>query len=234
MVTALTAARLVAGFLLLLGNGFFVTTEFAMTRVRQFPEEEFTGRPGLERAWEMTERLEISLSGCQVGITMCSVGLGVVAEPAVTAVVDPLFRTLGFAAGAEGHTAVSVFVAFAVINLMHVVVGEQAPTYLGVERSRWVAAHGSRALYWWTKLLYPVIAVADWIVKWLLSLFGVTISRSWAKEKREWKRSWRDARRPAERSERRWASSSRGWASRTTGARRSSPRSTSGRWRPET
>ena len=185
MVTALAAARLVGGFVLLLGNGFFVTTEFAMTRVRQFPEAEFTGHPGLERAWEMTERLEIFLSGCQVGITVCSVGLGVVAEPAATAVVDPLFRALGFAVGAEGHTAVSVIFALAVINLLHVVIGEQAPTYLGVERSKWVAKHGSRALYWWTKLLYPVISVADWLAKRLLSLFGVTISRSWAEEEME-------------------------------------------------
>ena len=185
MVTALTAARLVGGVLLLLGNGFFVTTEFAMTRVRQFSQEEFTGHPGLERAWEMTERLEIFLSGCQVGITVCSVGLGVVAEPAVTAVVDPLFRAVGFSAGAEGHAAVSVFVAFALINLLHVVVGEQAPTYLGVERAKFVAKHGSRPLYWWTKLFYPVIAVADRFAKWLLSLFGVTISRSWAEEEME-------------------------------------------------
>jgi CBS domain containing-hemolysin-like protein len=87
-VSLATWFRLFGGVGLLLGNGFFVTTEFAMTRVRQFQEGEFLdhGR-GLERAWNMTERLEIFLSGCQVGITICSVGLGVVAEPAVTAVI---------------------------------------------------------------------------------------------------------------------------------------------------
>ena len=185
MVTALTAARLIGGVLLLLGNGFFVTTEFAMTRVRQFSREEFTGHPGLERAWEMTERLEIFLSGCQVGITVCSVGLGVVAEPAVTAAVDPLFRAAGFSAGAEGHTAVSVVIAFALINLLHVIIGEQAPTYLGVERSKFVAKHGSRPLYWWTRVFYPVIAIADRFAKRLLSLFGVTISRAWAEDEIE-------------------------------------------------
>jgi len=185
MVTALTAARLIGGVLLLLGNGFFVTTEFAMTRVRQFSREEFTGHPGLERAWEMTERLEIFLSGCQVGITVCSVGLGVVAEPAVTAAVDPLFRAAGFSAGAEGHTAVSVVIAFALIDLLHVIVGEQAPTYLGVERSKFVAKHGSRPLHWWTRVFYPVIAIADRFAKRLLSLLGVTISRAWAEDEVE-------------------------------------------------
>jgi CBS domain containing-hemolysin-like protein len=76
MVDFATALRLVSGIVLLLSNGFFVTTEFALTRVRQFSEDEFQGG-GLERAWEMTERLEIYLSGCQVGITISSVGLGV-------------------------------------------------------------------------------------------------------------------------------------------------------------
>lgn len=173
--------RPVGGVLLLLGNGVFVTTEFAMTRVRQFPREEFTGHPGPERAWEMAERLETSLSGCRVGITVSSVGLGVVAEPAVTAVLDPPFRGLGFSASAEGHTAVSVIVAFALVDLRHVV-GEQAPTYLGVERSKLVAKYGSRPLYLWPRLFYPVVAVADRIAKWPLAPFGVTIPRAWAEE----------------------------------------------------
>ncbi|MFB6296665.1 MAG: CNNM domain-containing protein [Halobacteriales archaeon] len=182
MVDFVTALRLVGGVALLLANGFFVTTEFALTRVRQFPEEEFQGR-GLERAWEMTERLEIFLSGCQVGITISSIGLGVVAEPAVAAALDPLVRAVGFGTpGAAGHTAAAVVVAFALINLLHVVIGEQAPTYLGIERTKFVARYGAPPLYWWTKLMAPVILVADWIAKGLLSLFGVDITRSWAEE----------------------------------------------------
>jgi len=80
MVTLETGLRLVGGVFLLVASGYFVTTEFAMTRVRQFDESEFTGSAGLERAWAMTDRLEIYLSGCQLGITVSSVGLGVVAE----------------------------------------------------------------------------------------------------------------------------------------------------------
>jgi CBS domain containing-hemolysin-like protein len=179
------AVRLVGGVALLLTNGFFVTTEFAMTRVRQFQQEAFTGHPGLERAWEMSERLEIYLSGCQVGITVSSVGLGVVAEPAVAAAIDPLLAAVGLGGGGGGHTALSVLLALVTINLAHVVFGEQAPTYLGVERTRWVAKHGSRPLYWWTKLLSPVILASDWAAKATLGLFGVTIDRSWADEERE-------------------------------------------------
>ena len=181
----LVALRLLGGAVLLLANGFFVTTEFALTRVRQFPESEFSGSPGLERAWEMTERLEIYLSGCQVGITVSSVGLGVVAEPAMAAVIDPLARAAGFGTGAAGHTAASVIVALAVINILHVIIGEQAPTYLGVERSKLVAGYGSAPLYYWTKLMSPVILFADRIAKGLLGAFGVNISRSWAEEELE-------------------------------------------------
>jgi CBS domain containing-hemolysin-like protein len=173
-----TWLRLLGGVGLLLANGFFVTTEFAMTRVRQFSEGEFVGHGrGLERAWNMTERLEIFLSGCQVGITICSVGLGVVAEPAVTAVFGPLLGAVGVTSG--GHTTLSVLLALAVVNLLHVVVGEQAPTYLGIERAKLVAGYGSGPLYAWTKLMYPVIIAADRTAKALLGLFGVDISRSW-------------------------------------------------------
>ncbi len=179
MVDPVLGLRLLGGVGLLLSNGFFVTTEFALTRVRQFPESEFR-EAGLDRAWDMTERLEIYLSGCQVGITISSIGLGVVGEPAVAAVLDPGVRALGFGTpGAAGHTAASVIVAFALINLLHVVVGEQAPTYLGIERTKLVAKYGGPLLYWWTTLMSPVILTADWIAKSLLGLFEVEISRSW-------------------------------------------------------
>lgn len=181
MVDFATYGRLVAGVALLLGNGFFVTTEFALTRVRQFPEDEFvdTGSRGLARAWEMTERLEIFLSGCQLGITICSVGLGVVAEPALAAVVDPLIVAAGATPPPSGHTALATGVALAVINLLHLSVGEQAPTYLGIERTKFVAKYGAPVLYWWTTVLSPIIRLADWTAKALLGLFGVQISRSW-------------------------------------------------------
>lgn len=181
MVDLATYGRLVAGVTLLLGNGFFVTTEFALTRVRQFPEGEFvdTGSRGLARAWEMTERLEIFLSGYQLGITICSVGLGVVAEPALAAVVDPLVVAAGATPPPSGHTALATGVALAVINLFHLSVGEQAPTYLGIERTKFVARYGAPVLYWWTTVLSPIIRLADWAAKALLGLFGVQISRSW-------------------------------------------------------
>lgn len=178
-----TIAGVVGGVLLLLGNALFVVTEFAMTRVRQFDEEEFDDHPGLRRAWEMTDRLEIYLSGCQVGITLCSVGLGVVAEPALAALLEPAVRVVGL--GTASLHAVAITVALIIINLLHVIVGEQAPTYLGIERTKSVARHLAPALYWWTWIMSPVIHLADRVAKGLLRLGGISITRSWTEGEAE-------------------------------------------------
>ncbi|MFB6151422.1 MAG: CNNM domain-containing protein [Haloarculaceae archaeon] len=182
MVELLTVLRLLGGVALLLSNAFFVAIEFAMTRVRQFPESEFTGHRGLELAWEMTERLEIFLSGCQVGITTSSVSLGVVAEPAATAVIDAAATSVGVATPQEGHTTFAVVASLAIINILHVIIGEQTPTYFGVERTKTAAKYGAPVLYGWTKLMAPVIRLADWAAKAILKAGGITISRSWTEE----------------------------------------------------
>ncbi len=174
------ALRLIAGVLLVLANAFFVATEFALTRARQFTKEEFSGARGLERAWEMTERLEIYLTSCQLGITTSSILLGVVTEPAVTRLLEPLLGGFDLATGTR-HV-VSVVAAVVAINLIHKIWGEQAPTYLGVERPRMVARYFAPPLYWWTKGMYPVIIAGDGLAKWTLGLFGVEISRSWTEE----------------------------------------------------
>lgn len=190
MVEFVTWLRLLGGAFLLFSNGFFVATEFAITRVRQFSKDEFVGQGrGLERAWEMTERLEIFLTGCQLGITISSVSLGVVAEPALAAVIDPLVRSLGLAdliGGTQGgHTALSVILLLLILNMFHVSIGEQAPTYLGIERTKTISRYFAPLLYWWTTVLSSVIRFADWFAKGLLGTFGIQITRSWAKEEAE-------------------------------------------------
>jgi len=86
------------------------------------------------------------------------------------------------------HT-ISVTAALLLVNLLHVVVGEQAPTYLGIERTRAIARYLAPGLYWWTRLLRPIIRAADWIAKSLLALFGVTITRSWTEGEEDEKES---------------------------------------------
>ena len=167
------ALRLSAGLLLILANGFFVAIEFALTRVRQYPRSEFDV-PGLRRAWEMTQDLEIYLTSCQVGISATSIAVGIVAEPALATLIEPAFEsTFLTSVGAGG------ILAFVIINLLHLTHGEQTPTYLGVERTKFVARHGSVPLYWFAKLLYPVIVIGDSVAKWTLALFGVEMTGAW-------------------------------------------------------
>ena len=170
------ALRLLAGVALILANGFFVAIEFALTRARQFTESEFLGdgHPALERAWAMTDDLEIYLTSCQVGITASSIAVGIVAEPALAALFEPAFagsRLAGIGLGAA--------IAFAIINLLHLTHGEQTPTYLGVERSRFVCRYGATPLYYFAKAISPLIAVGDSVAKWTLGLFGIEMSGAW-------------------------------------------------------
>ena len=167
--------RLVAGVLLILANGFFVAIEFALTRARQFTEGEFVdGDARLERAWEMTQELELYLTTCQVGITASSIAVGIVAEPALAALFEPLFAGSLFASVGAG-----ALIAYLIINLVHLTHGEQTPTYLGVERSRTVCRYGAAPLHWFYVTISPVIRLGDGVAKWTLRLFGVEMTGAW-------------------------------------------------------
>jgi len=172
--------RLLGGIFLLLSNAFFVATEFALTRLRQYSEAEFEQDRALARAWEMTEQLEIYLTGCQVGITFSSVLLGIVAEPAITHLFEPLLLALGFEGGFS--LAASVVLSVFVINLMHTVWAEQTPTYLGIEKAKMVAKYCAPIHYYWTRITYPFIYLGDKVTKATLRLFGIEMGRSWLNE----------------------------------------------------
>lgn len=168
--------RLVVSVVLISTNGFFVAIEFALTRARQFTEDEFVGDgpSTLERAWEMTQNLEIYLTTCQVGITASSIAVGIVAEPALAAIFEPLFENTVLASIGSG-----AIIAFLIINLVHLTHGEQTPTYLGVERSRMVCRYGATPLYWFNWAILPLITLGDGVAKWTLRLFGIEMTGAW-------------------------------------------------------
>ena len=169
------ALRLFAGVALILANGFFVAIEFALTRARQFSEDEFVDDdPRLERAWQMTQELELYLTTCQVGITASSIAVGIVAEPALAALFDPLFAGSPLATIGAG-----ALIAYLIINLVHLTHGEQTPTYLGVERSRTVCRYGAGPLHWFYVTISPLITLGDYVAKWTLRAFGVEMTGAW-------------------------------------------------------
>ncbi|OTE98519.1 CNNM domain-containing protein [Halorubrum sp. SD612] len=173
------ALRVAAGVALILINAYFVAIEFGLTRLRQYPESEMD-TPGLRRAWEMTDDLEFYLTTCQVWISGTSIALGIVAEPGLAALFAPLFENTALASAGAGS-----LLGFFLINMVHLTHGEQTPTYLGVERSKQVAAYGARPLYWVAWLISPLIRVGDWVAKATLGLFGVEMTGSWTEAEEE-------------------------------------------------
>jgi len=171
--------RILGGIVLIGVNAYFVAIEFALTRVRQYPESEFD-TPSLELAWEMTNDLEFYLTTCQVWISATSIALGIIAEPGLAAIFEPLFANTTLASFGAGS-----LLGFLIINLIHLTHGEQTPTYLGVERSKQVARYGARPLYWFAKILAPAIWVGDSVAKATLGLFGIEMTQAWTETEKE-------------------------------------------------
>jgi IMP dehydrogenase len=171
--------RILGGIILIGVNAYFVAIEFALTRLRQYPESEFD-TPGLELAWDMTNDLEFYLTTCQVWISATSIALGIIAEPGLAALFEPLFEDTTLASIGAGS-----LLGFLIINLVHLTHGEQTPTYLGVERSKQVARYGARPLYWFAKILAPAIWVGDSVAKATLGLFGIEMTQAWTETEKE-------------------------------------------------
>ncbi|RNB78194.1 hemolysin family protein [Brevibacillus panacihumi] len=150
--------NLLVVILLVFLNGFFVAAEFSLVKVRQTRLTQLVndGNKRAKYAQKVTQQLDAYLSACQVGITLSSLALGWVGEPAIShMIVEPL---LGFA-GVPDYliSAISIGIAFAIITFLHIVLGELAPKSLAIQKaeetSLWVAA----PLMFFHKLLYPAI-----------------------------------------------------------------------------
>jgi putative hemolysin len=139
------ALGLMVVFVLVLANGFFVATEFAIVAVRKSRLEELVqeGRAGAAAAKDVVGHLDAYIAATQFGITLASLALGWIGEPALAHLLEPAFAVLvgGFAPAAAHGVAIGV--AFAVITGLHIVIGELAPKGLALQRpestSLWVA-----------------------------------------------------------------------------------------------
>ena len=136
--------RLLAVLVLVLVNGFFVAAEFALVKIRDTQLQPFIQR-GSRRARvarEVLKNLDRSLSAAQLGITLASLGLGWIGEPVFAKLLEPLMAMLHIESLAVQHT-LSFIVGFSLITFLHIVVGEQAPKWLAIQKpqptSLWVA-----------------------------------------------------------------------------------------------
>ena len=129
---------------LLAGNGFFVAAEFALVSARRSivePQAE-RGVRGAPAALRAIEHVSVMMAGAQLGITLCSLALGALSEPAIADLLEPAFRLVHVPDGAAHPIA--FVLALGVVTVLHVVLGEVVPKNValaGPERAaRWLAA----------------------------------------------------------------------------------------------
>ncbi|MEM6702327.1 MAG: hemolysin family protein [Acidobacteriota bacterium] len=162
---------LLAGFLVFL-NGFFVAAEFALVKVRPTQLDAYTDSRRGRVADHMVEHLDAYLSATQLGITLASLGLGWVGEPAVSRLIEPLLAAVGLGTPAVVHTA-SLVVGFSIISMLHIVLGELAPKSLAIRKpeptSLWVAI----PLFAFYKVTFPAIWLLNQMANAILRLVGI-------------------------------------------------------------
>lgn len=113
--------------ILLAGNAFFVAAEFALVASKGYRLEQAVarGRRGARAALDGTRELSLMLAGAQLGITLCTLGLGALAEPALAHAIDPALKAVGLPAPTS--YAIAFLLALATVVFLHMVVGEMAP-----------------------------------------------------------------------------------------------------------
>jgi CBS domain containing-hemolysin-like protein len=163
----------VAVVLLLAANAFFVAAEFALVRVRRFRMESRAeqGSGAARLTLRMLDYLEAYLAACQLGITMASLGLGWVGEPAVAALLEPLFRAMGLSE-ALLHT-VAFLVGFLLFSSLHIVVGEQVPKTFAIRQAEPMALAVAYPLQLFYLLCFPLNWVLNRASQTMLSWFRV-------------------------------------------------------------
>lgn len=167
--------RLLAVLGLVLANGFFVAAEFSLVSVRRTRVEELIARgtrlaPLVKRAIQDPDRF---IAATQLGITMASLGLGWIGEPAIAQLIAPLFTFLPGNWSDVALHGVAVAVAFGLITFLHVVLGELAPKSVALQYAEATALWVVRPTLWFENLFRPIIWFLNGTGNLILRLFGL-------------------------------------------------------------
>jgi CBS domain containing-hemolysin-like protein len=155
---------------LLLANGFFVAAEFAFTAARREVIEDLPGR-GARAAAATMSNLSDALAGAQVGITLATLLLGFVAEPAVAGIFE---TALGWFSVPSGLThTIAFIIALLIVVFLHMVIGEMAPKNVAIATPERLAVWLGVPFHWFMTLFRPLIAALNWVANGFLRIFGV-------------------------------------------------------------
>ncbi len=165
---------LLALFLVAL-NGFFVAAEFGIVTLRKTRVRAIAKSQGVRGRLlgKVHGQLDAYLSACQLGITLASLGLGWVGEPAFASILEPVFGMIGVESEKIIHT-VSFVIAFSVISFLHIVVGELAPKSLAIRNPEVVGLWTAPALYIFYWSMYPAIYLLNGSANLVLRLAGLS------------------------------------------------------------
>jgi len=167
--------RLVPVLLLVVANGFFVAAEFALVSVRQTRIAELVARGDRSARWvqKAIANPDRFIAATQLGITLASLGLGWIGEPALSRFLQPLIDLFPAEIESEASHSLSAGLAFAIITFLHVVIGELAPKSIALqspERTSLIVARPTVGIEW---LFKPAIWVLNGSGNALLRLVGI-------------------------------------------------------------
>lgn len=158
--------------LLVFCNGFFVATEFAVVKVRESRITQLIaeGNRQARNVEQLIHNLDAYLSACQLGITLASLGLGWLGEPAIAQLLQPLFHYVGIT-DAWSHS-ISFILGFSIITFLHIVLGELAPKSLAIQQSEAISIRVAKPIQLFYKVMYPFIMFLNWAAAKFLGLLG--------------------------------------------------------------
>ena len=163
--------KLLAVLLLVAANGFFVAAEFALVGVRSSRIETLaaSGSRSAKRLLGLLQKLNAYLSACQLGITLASLALGWIGEPAIARILEGPLSGLSD----TWRHAIAFAVGFSIITSLHIILGEQAPKLMGLAMAEKVALAVALPLQLFYRIFSWPIRLLDWASARTVNLFGI-------------------------------------------------------------
>lgn len=162
---------------LVLVNGFFVAAEFAIVKLRMTQAQELAARYGAigRITYSVRRNLDAYLSACQLGITLASLGLGWIGEPAFADLLEPLLTGIGINSPETVHS-IAFAAAFTLIAFLHIVLGELAPKSVAIRKTETLSLWTATPLWLFYWLMYPFIWILNGSANLIVRLMGYNIA----------------------------------------------------------
>lgn len=157
-------------------NGFFVAAEFAVVKVRGTRLESLVqeGHPRAKLASHIVDHLDAYLSACQLGITLASLGLGWIGEPAIARMLEPLFASMNISE--KFVHPLAFLIGFSFITVLHIVLGELMPKTVAIRKAEMVTLWVAAPLKFFRKMMSPFIWLLNGTAGLLLRPFGINMA----------------------------------------------------------